>query len=296
MNEKNNYILLNNHKENIYSQSGEDGILKKILENIHIKKSNEFVEFGAHDGKTNSNCFNLLENYNYFGLFIEPDKKRFNELNQNTKSMNCKNINSSISIEGNSTLDNILTQNNISKNFDILSIDIDGYDYQVFESLMSFNPKIVIIEYNPTIPNDIEYIQPDNFKRRHGSSAKSIIILGKNKGYTPIAITDTNIFMLKEEIFDKSNFIELDLNESREDKDVKINVFYGYNGDLIYSKDELSFRWHFLKFKSNKLQPIPRYLRELLEDYSLFKNFVYKLFKLYLKIISKIRNFINRIS
>ena len=148
MNEKNNYILLNNHKENIYSQSGEDGILKKILENIHIKKSNEFVEFGAHDGKTNSNCFNLLENYNYFGLFIEPDKKRFNELNQNTKSMNCKNINSSISIEGNSTLDNILTQNNISKNFDILSIDIDGYDYQVFESLMSFNPKIVIINFS----------------------------------------------------------------------------------------------------------------------------------------------------
>ena len=102
--------------------------------------------------------------------------------------------------------------------------------------------------------------------------------------------------MLKEEIFDISNFIKLDLNESREDKDVKINVFYGYNGDLIFSKDEISFRWHFLKFKSNKLQPIPKYLRELLEDYSLFKNFVYKLFKLYLKIISKIRNFINRIS
>ena len=146
MNLDNNKINLNEFKKNVHSQSGEDGILERLLDNIDIQQSYEFVEFGAHDGKTNSNCFNLLENYNYFGLFIEPDKKRFNELNQNTKGMNCKNINSLISIKGNSTLENILTQNNISKNFDVLSIDIDGYDYQVFESLMSFNPKIVIIE------------------------------------------------------------------------------------------------------------------------------------------------------
>lgn len=72
-----NKINLNNHKSNLYSQSGEDGIIEKLLD-IQIFESNfQFVEFGAHDGVTNSNCFNLLKNKNYKGLFIEPDNKRF---------------------------------------------------------------------------------------------------------------------------------------------------------------------------------------------------------------------------
>ena len=66
MTKKSKHINLNHFKNNIYSQSGEDGIIKKILENIQVQKSNEFVEFGAHDGKTNSNCFNLLKEEKIF--------------------------------------------------------------------------------------------------------------------------------------------------------------------------------------------------------------------------------------
>ena len=92
------------------------------------------------------------------------------------------------------------------KNFDILSIDIDGFDYQIFESLNRFKPKIVITEYNPTIPNDVSYIQPYNTKSRHGSSVKSLIELGESKGYIPVALTDTNLFLLDLDIFENSKF------------------------------------------------------------------------------------------
>ena len=293
MNRKIKKIKLNNYKKNIYSQSGEDGIIEKLLENIDIEQSYEFVEFGAHDGKTNSNCFYLLETSDYFGLFIEPDKKRFKNLELNTQNMNCKNINSLVSTKGSTSLESTLKKNNISKNFDILSIDIDGYDYQILKSLVSYKPKIVIVEYNPTIPNHVEYIQPDNFKTRHGSSPKSLIMLGKQKGYKPIAITDTNLFFLQDEIFEVSNFCELDLEESREDEDIKINVFYGYNGDLIFTENEINFRWHFLKYKSKKLQPIPFFFRELLEDYSLLKNIVYKFYIFYRRLIAKIERYLN---
>ncbi len=292
MTKNNKQINLHDFKSNIYSQSGEDGIIKKILETIEVQKSKEFVEFGAHDGKTNSNCFNLLEEEDYFGLFIEPDKKRFQKLNLNTQNMNCKNINVFVSTNGINSLDNILKENNISENFDILSIDIDGYDYQIFKSLISYKPKIVIIEYNPTIPNNIEYVQPENFKKRHGSSPKSLILLGKEKGYYPIAITDTNIFFLKEEIFKKTSFVELDLNELRNDDDIKVHVFYGYNGDLIFTENEINFRWHFLKFKTNKIQPIPFYLREPLEDYSLIKKFFYKMYIFNQRVSRKIKKFL----
>ena len=52
----------------------------------------------------------------YFGLFIEPDKKRFQKLNSNTQNMNCKNINSIVSVQGNYSLNNILKENDISEN------------------------------------------------------------------------------------------------------------------------------------------------------------------------------------
>ena len=288
MNIENNKINLNEFKENIYSQSGEDGITKKILENLSIEKSNEFVEFGAHDGKTNSNCFNLLKNNGYQGIFIEPDKKRFQKLEFNTKNYKSKNINSYVFEKGNLMLDRILSKEKISQNFDILSIDIDGHDYQIFRSISLYSPKIVIIEYNPTIPNDIEYIQPDNIKVRHGSSAKSIINLAKEKEYVPVAITDTNLFFLSNNIFKTNNFLLLDLNKERDDSDTKISVFYGYNGELLFTQKQINLRWHFLKFDFSRYQFIPKYLRFPLEDYSLFQKILYKIFKTFVKIRNKI--------
>ena len=216
---------LNNHKHNIYSQSGEDGIVDKLLSIGTLEPNFQFVEFGAHDGVTNSNCFNLLKNKNYEGFFIEPDKKRFQALLINTKNYNSTNIKSFVTPNGKTSLDNILNDNKVDKNFDILSIDIDGFDYQIFESLNRFKPKIVIIEYNPTIPNDVSYIQPYDTKSRHGSSIKSLIELGESKGYVPVALTDTNLFLLDLDIFENSSLEILDLNEERDDAETKIYVF-----------------------------------------------------------------------
>ena len=68
---------------------------------------------------------------------------------------------------------------------------------------------------------------------------KSLIMLGIEKGYKPVAITDTNLFLITDEIFNESNFYELDLKESRDDQEIEINVFYGYNGDLIFTENEI---------------------------------------------------------
>lgn len=286
-------INLNNHKHNIYSQPGEDGIVDKLLSIGTLEPNFQFVEFGAHDGVTNSNCFNLLKNKNYEGLFIEPDKKRFQELLINTKNYNSTNIKSFVTPNGKTSLDNILNDNKIDKNFDILSIDIDGFDYQIFESLNRFKPKIVIIEYNPTIPNDVSYIQPYNTKSRHGSSVKSLIELGESKGYIPVALTDTNLFLLDLDIFENSSLKILDLNEERDDADTKIYVFYGYNGDIIYSHKFINLRWHFLKYDLSKVQLVPKYFRILLEDYSAIKNILYKIYSTYLTYKLRIINRFN---
>ncbi len=290
-----NKIQLNNFKKNIYSQSGEDGIIEKILTDEIFESNSQFVEFGAHDGKTNSNCYNLLQNKNYQGLFIEPNKKRFKKLIENTKKYNSININSFVSREGELSLDNILTKNKFENNFDLLSIDIDGLDYQMFESLNLFKPKIVIIEYNQSIPNHVRYVQPYNTKARHGSSPKSLIELGQKKGYEPVAITETNLFFLDDEIFNISNFKKLNLDADRNDTDATINLFYGYNGDIIFSHNYINLRWHFLKYDLSKVQLVPRYFRNLLEDYSFVKNILYMFYSTFLIFKIRLSNLLKRI-
>lgn len=288
-------IHLNNFKKNIYSQSGEDGIIEKILTDENFESNFQFVEFGAHDGKTNSNCYNLLQNKNYHGLFIEPNKKRFKKLIENTEKYSSININSFVSIEGDLSLDNILTKNKFENNFDLLSIDIDGFDYQMFESLNLFKPKIVIIEYNQSIPNHVSYVQPYTTTARHGSSPKSIIELGQKKGYEPVAITETNLIFLDKEIFDFSNFIKLNLDEDRNDADATINLFYGYNGDIIFSHNYINLRWHFLKYDLSKVQLVPKYFRNLLEDYSFVKSILHKFYSTFLIFKIRFSNLLKRI-
>ncbi len=51
-------------KDNNYSQTGEDGVIKKILE-ILPENDNWCVEFGAWDGIFLSNVKNLIEHASY---------------------------------------------------------------------------------------------------------------------------------------------------------------------------------------------------------------------------------------
>ena len=37
--------------------------------------------------------------------------------------------------------------------FDLIVIDIDGNDYHVFDSMMKYRAKCMMVEFNPTIPN-----------------------------------------------------------------------------------------------------------------------------------------------
>ena len=60
-------------------------------------------------------------------------------------------------------LHDILSHTPIPHDFDLLSVDIDGADYHLWDSLppppLGYAPKVVVIEFNPTIPNNILYVQ-----------------------------------------------------------------------------------------------------------------------------------------
>jgi hypothetical protein len=158
---------LSDHKSNVYSQLGEDGVISKILEVVPAR-NRWCVEFGAWDGIYLSNVCNLIRNQSYSAVLIEANKKKFKELQANYGNRTDVHVlNKLVGFSSNDNLDSILQPLPIPVDFDFLSIDIDGNDYHVWKAIRHFKPKIVCVEYNHTIPTEIEFVQnPDPGKDR----------------------------------------------------------------------------------------------------------------------------------
>lgn len=189
------------YKRNVTSQVGEDGIIEKIFSIIEPK--NKFCcEFGAWDGQYLSNTWNLISNHEWRGLFIEGNPNKFAELlktyGQNRNAM-C--LNRFVELEGDNSLDRILEEVNGPVDLDLISIDIDGIDYFVWESITKHRPRIVVIEFNPTIPNDVIFVQARSNSVNQGCSLLALILLGKQKGYELICCTQWNAFFVPQELF-----------------------------------------------------------------------------------------------
>jgi hypothetical protein len=197
-------MLFNHLKKNIHSQNGEDGLIEYILNKIPDKDS-WCCEFGAWDGKYLSNTFNLVQNKNYNGVFIEGDVEKYSDLLKTFESYRLIiPVNSWVGVEGEELLDNILKKTKIPMNFDILSIDVDGIDYLIWEKTLDYKPKVVIIEINSSFKPDIifnkEELEYKNMLARSGQinggvNFRTCYELGRSKGYRLFTHTGNMIFI-----------------------------------------------------------------------------------------------------
>ncbi len=295
---KNLFKSLNEYSNKIYSQFGEDGIINEILNRIGGNNLDKWcVEFGARDGISDSNTYNLIKNNNYKAILIEGDKKYYKKLCKNFISDEIVKLNKFVDFEGNNSLEKILQSTKIPKNFDLLSIDIDGCDYFIFKSLEIYRPKILCIEFNHLIPNEVEFIQKKDFKIKQGSSAKSIIELAKKKNYCLVGCTLSNLFFIENNL--KSSVIQNDkiqIEDIRDDKEIKNLIFCGYDGTLLTTLP-LELSWHKLKIENKKIQILPFYLRSFPGDYNIFQKIFFLIFREFLlpgRFIKKIINFFNK--
>ena len=81
---------------------------------------------------------------------------------------------------------------------DFLSLDIDGIDWWVWKSLSAHQPRVALIEFNPTIPNDVLFV-PDPDKRQ-SCSLSALIELGLDKGYELAATTERDALFVRSEL------------------------------------------------------------------------------------------------
>ena len=270
---------LNNYSKKIFSQFGEDGIILEILNRL-TKKNLDFwcVEFGARDGISDSNTLNLIKNYKYKAVLIEGDKKYFKKLCKNFPQDEIIKINRLVSFDGQNKLDNLLKNTKIPKNFDFLSIDIDGCDYYIFESLSEYRPKLLSIEFNQLIPNAIEFVQKKDFKIKQGCSARSLVNLAKKKNYDLVASTLSNLFFVDKSYSDLISKTPINLDDLIDDKEIQNFIFCGYDGTLQTTKP-LKLGWHKIKIKNKHIQPLPSSLRYFPDDYNLLQKIFFLIFR-----------------
>jgi len=235
-----NWLL--KYKKNIFSQFGEDGVIEKIF-SILPNTCGWCVEFGAWDGKHLSNTYSLLSQKNYSGVLIEADQHKFKALCQTYEGNNqviC--INKMVTFNGQNILDNILSQTPVPKDFDLLSIDIDGNDFHIWKSVEFFKPKLVIIEFNNTIPNNIEFVQDPDYSVNQGCSLLALDRLSKQKKYELLAVTDFNAFFIDAEYFPLFQIPDNSLEVINCDQKYVTHVFQLFDGTIVW-KGNLKLLW-----------------------------------------------------
>jgi hypothetical protein len=158
-----------------------------------------------------------------------------------------------VEIDGENSLSGLLRGVSVSADFDFLSIDIDGADYHMWKSLKSeYAPRVVCIEFNPTIPNDVVFIQEPDCSIHRGSSLLALVELGTELGYTLVVTTTFNAIFVKDSLvpllpaFDNS----LDALHS---SSMITEIFQTYEGELIYCGPK-KLIWHKIPINPQKMQ------------------------------------------
>lgn len=247
------------YARNVTSQCGEDGIIERIFQIVRPKYQ-YCVEFGAWDGKFLSNCWKLVAQEDWVGVYIEGNAAKYQDLlNNHGSNRLAKCINRFVDFEGPYSLDNILASVNTPSDFDLLSIDVDGTDYHIWESLQKHHPTVVVVEFNPTIPNDVCFVQAKDPSLNQGCSLLALILLGRKMGYELVCCTNWNAFFVDAPLLPRfeipSNFIH-HLYQPLQDG----RIFHGYDSQIYVTGMNKLF-WNGIPVSSEDFQVLPRSMR-----------------------------------
>ena len=190
------------YSSNVYSQRGDDGIVREIFRRLNVARGH-FCEFGAWDGLYLSNT-RLLFEYGWSGTYIEGDAKRFDLLRRryaqhpNIRCINC--LVSPSGMKTGRTLDSLWAADSAPP-VDFLSIDIDGLDLDVFETLQ-MTPLVVALEGGFSWHPDIEQRVPTHVAARNLQQPLAVMIsVARRKGYEPICFNQ-NLYLIRREYFE----------------------------------------------------------------------------------------------
>jgi len=204
----------------VFSQWDEDGIIQYLIHNLEIR-NRTFVEFGIENYEESNTRF-LLLNDDWQGLVLDGCGADIDYVQkdpiywQHDLQAKCSWI----------TRENVnpcLLQAGFGEDLGLLSIDIDGNDYWVWEAIDCVKPRIVVVEYNSVFglaPISVPYKADFNRTAAHysnlyfGCSIGALSHLAMTKGYQLLGSNScgSNAFFVRSDI--AGPFKDVDVQEA----------------------------------------------------------------------------------
>jgi hypothetical protein len=242
-----NSTNINDYEFKIFSQFGEDGIIQYLINNIKIENET-FIEFGV-ENYLESNTRFLLMNNNWSGFVMDGSTEHMNFLSNQKWYWKYDISNKAVFIDKDNI--NELIKSSGFKNLGILSIDIDGNDYHIFENidLTELNPAIIIFEYNTIFGNERAITTPydKSFYRSNahysnlywGASLPAIVHIANDRKYKLVGCNTAgnNAFFVRHDLLN-NNISELDIKDAY--KDSKFRQGRNQDGSLSLKNNEES--------------------------------------------------------
>lgn len=276
---------LNSFAGNVYSQFGEDGILEELFRRLPAVtgRSAYCVEFGAWDGTYLSNCANFILSSQWSALLIEGDRQRGKTLSKTFSDRpDVATMTAMVGLNAGSQLDDLLSRVNAPDDFELLSIDVDGMDYWIFDSLHRFCPKVVVIEFNPTLGSRARYIQAPNPRFNQGSSAAAIADLAESKGYQAVAATHCNLIFVREDLLEFALPMKPAL-EAIVDSSSQPVIGIGYDGSIL-STSPYQLPWHGVVVDFAHLRVLPRTFLQYPANFNQARRVLWRLWRLWMRL------------
>jgi hypothetical protein len=203
--------------QRVFSQNGEDGRIAWLLSKVGAV-SRTFCEIGIEDG-TECNCANLAINLGWKGLMVEgnPGMAKSAQRHFDRRAPGRVTVHHQFVTREN--INDIFRKNGLAGEIDLLSIDVDGIDYWLWQAVEAVNPRVVVIEYNSLLGPSEALTVPyeDSFSRfekdpsgyYHGASVKALEKLGISKGYSLIGCDSLgiNAFFVRSDLLRSSMLV-----------------------------------------------------------------------------------------
>lgn len=170
----------------VYSQNQEDGITLELVRRLDPPRI--FLEIGAGDGLENNT--RLLQEAGWRGTWVDPALHEW-QFGDFTK-IPCKAM--------------VEQPPRFTDPIGVFSLDIDGNDYHMWKAIGP-GPAMCIIECNIERGLEEEFVMPydPNYIAKagdidYGASVASMIALGRELGYTFVALEHINAFFVRDDL------------------------------------------------------------------------------------------------
>lgn len=192
----------------VSSQWGEDGIIEWLVHQLP-ETPESFIEFGVENYRESNTRF-LLQHRNWRGLVIDGSESNIEFIRRDRISWR-HDLTAIASFITRENINSIISSAGFSGDIGVLSIDIDGVDYWVWEAIDCARPHIIIVEYNSAfgdlLPLSVPYSpdftrqQAHNSNLYFGCSIRATRHLARKRGYTLVGTNraGSNAFFVRDE-------------------------------------------------------------------------------------------------